>query len=81
MAFENRRYVIITASDITEVDFDEVLETSAETCRYSTDGSKTFVKYDGDQPPSIAAIISKSQAYSHDEILDILSGDDWTYRE
>lgn len=81
MAFENRKYVIIPASEITHVNFDEVLETSAETCRYSVDGTKTFVKYEGEQPPSVAAVVGKSQPYSHEEILTILSGEDWTYSE
>lgn len=46
MAFENRRYLIIPASEVNNVDFNQVMETSAETCRYSVDGTKTFVKYD-----------------------------------
>ena len=46
MAFENRRYLIIPASVADQVDFNQVLETSAGTCRYSVDGSKTFVKYE-----------------------------------
>lgn len=80
MAFENRKYVIIPASEINQVNFAEVLETAPETCRYSVDGTKTFVKYEGSQPPSVAAITSKSQEYSHDEILVILSTEEWTYQ-
>jgi hypothetical protein len=77
MAFENRRYVIISATEINNVNFSEVLETSAETCRYSVDGSKTFVKYEGAQPESVAAITNKSQEYTHEEILDILNTEEW----
>jgi hypothetical protein len=78
MAFENRRYVIIPASEINNVNFAEVLETSADTCRYSVDGTTTFVKYEGEMPVSVAAITGKSQEYSHSEILDILSTEEWT---
>jgi len=78
MAFENRKYVIIPTSEINNIDFTEVLETSAETCRYSVDGTKTFVKYEGEMPASVAAITNKSQEYTHSEILDILSGEEWT---
>jgi len=78
MAFENRKYVIIPTTEITNVNFTEVLETAPNTCRYSVDGSKTFVKYDGDMPESVAAITGKSQEYSHTEILDILATTDWT---
>lgn len=80
MAFENRKYVIIPASEINNVNFSEVLETSAETCRYSVSGVNTFVKYEGAMPPSVAALISKSPEFTHDEILSILSTDEWTSR-
>ena len=30
---------------MSEVNFDQVLQTSADTCRYSLDGTKAFVKY------------------------------------
>jgi hypothetical protein len=75
--FDNRKYVIIPTSEINNVNFSEVLETAPGTCRYSVDSSKTFVKYDGTQPPSVATISSKSQEYSHEEILSILSTEEW----
>lgn len=80
MAFENRKYVIIPASEINNVDFAEVLETSAETCRYSIDLQKTFVKYENTphMPYSVEAIKGRSQEYSHSQILGILATDEWT---
>jgi hypothetical protein len=75
--FDNRKYVIIPTSEINNVNFSEVLETAPGTCRYSVDSTKTFIKYDGAQPPSVAAISSKSQEYSHGEILSILSTEEW----
>lgn len=78
MAFENRKYVIVPTSEIGNIDFSEVLETASETCRYSVDGSKTFVKYEGAQPQSVVNIVDKSQEYTHEEILTILSGPEWT---
>lgn len=76
--FENRHYIIINSSDINLIDFNEVLETSPETCRYSIDGSKTFVKYEGDMPLSVFSLPEKSAEYNHSKILEILSGPDWT---
>jgi hypothetical protein len=78
--FDNRKYVIIPTSEINNVNFSEVLETAPGTCRYSVDSTKTFIKYDGAQPPSVAAISSKSQEYSHGEILSILSTEEWNSR-
>ena len=78
MAFENRKYVILTVAELSNISFGEVLETSAETCRYSVDGTKTFVKYDGAVPASLVSITNKSQEYSHFEILEILSTEEWS---
>lgn len=69
-----RNYVIIDASEVSSVDFNQVLETSAETLRFSVDGSKTFVKFEGATP----AFLAGKQAHSHAEILEILSGPEWT---
>ena len=72
-----KTYVIIDSSEVSSVDFDQVLETSAETLRFSLDGTKTFVKYEGDQP----SFLSGKQEYTHSEILAILATDEWTSDE
>ena len=68
-------YVIINADEVDSVDFSKVDETSADTVRFSTDGTKTFVKFDSDTTPSF--LDGKTQ-YTHSEILTVLSGDEWT---
>ena len=73
----SRKYVIINADEIDSVNFSQVDETSADTIRYSTDGSQTFVKYEGDQP----SFLNGKQEYTHSEILTVLSGDEWTSDE
>ena len=69
-----RTYVIINSSDVSSVDFSKVAETSADTLRYSLDGSKTFVKFNGDTP----AFLDGKTQYTHSEILDILATGEWT---
>ena len=73
-----RKYVIFDCSELPSVNFSEVMETSADTVRKSVDETKTFVKYEGTQPASVAALITKSQEYTHEEILAILSTSEWT---
>ncbi len=41
---------ILNTSEVDLVDFTQVLETSKESSRYTTDGSKFLLKYDGNQP-------------------------------
>ncbi len=74
MAFENRKYVIIEASEVSTVDFSQVCETSASTLRYSLDNSKTFVKFEDDTP----SFLNGKTQYSKSEIMTILNGEDWT---
>ena len=70
--FENRKYVIISKDDVSSVDFSQVFETSADTLRYSTDGNKTFVKYEGNKP----SFLTDKTVYSYSEILAILNNTD-----
>ena len=77
MAYENRKYVIINASEVGTVDFSQVIETSASTLRYSVDGSKTLVKFEGGTP----SFLSGKTQYNHSQIRTILAGTDWTEEE
>ena len=72
----NRYYVIISSGDASLIDFNQVKETSIDTLRFSLDGTLTFVKYEGEMPSSVTACTSKSQEYSHEEILAILNAED-----
>jgi hypothetical protein len=76
--YENRKFVIFSTSELELVDFSQVLETSSETIRKTVDGTKTFVKYDGDMPSSIQSLTTKVGEYSHTEMLNILQDKDWT---
>ena len=72
-----RTYVIIDSSEVSSVDFSQVVQSSADTLRYSVDGTKTFVKFEGDTP---SFLLGETQ-YTHSEILSILAGADWTPAE
>jgi len=69
-----RTYVILDASEIGNVDFDQVLQTSTDTLRYSLDRSKFLLKYEGSQP----SFLEGKTKYTHSEILPIMQGDEWT---
>ena len=79
--FSERRWVILDTSETGSIDFSQVLQTSSETLRLNISGSQTIVKFEGDQPSSIAALSTKSQEYTHSEILNILTGSSWTWDE
>ena len=75
--FENRKWVIIDKDDVSSVDFSKVLETSADTLRYSTNGNETFVKYEGSQP----SFLTGKTELNHSEILAILNDTDGEWSE
>ena len=76
--FNNRNYMIFNVSEINSINFNEVMETSADTLRKSIDESKTFVKWEGSTPSTIDSLTTKEGPYTHSQILSILSGADWT---
>lgn len=78
MHFENRHYVIFDLTEVDTIDFSEVMETSADTLRKNLADTQSFVKYEGDMPPSVVALTTRSQEYSHEEILAFLAGTEWT---
>jgi hypothetical protein len=79
--YENRKYVIFNTSETGSIDFSQVLETSVNTLRLNISGSQTFVKYEGSQPSSVAGLSSKSNEYTHEQILNVLTGSEWSNTE
>jgi hypothetical protein len=79
MSYENREFMIFNVSELGNINFLEVLETSADTVRKSVDETKTFVKWEGETiPPSIENLTTKEGPYTYQEILTILSTEEWT---
>jgi hypothetical protein len=79
MSFEIRNYIVFDTSETGSIDFTQVLETSADTLRLNLSGSQTFVKYEGEtMPSSVSSLTTKEGPYSHSEILNILTGSEWT---
>jgi hypothetical protein len=76
--YTNRRFVIFDLLEVDLIDFSQVHETSKETLRISVDGRKSFVKYEIPQPSSVSLLTTKSEEYTYTQILEILSGPEWT---
>tara|TARA_R110000803_G_C11930899_1_gene315431 strand:- start:807 stop:1037 length:231 start_codon:yes stop_codon:yes gene_type:complete len=74
--------MIFNVSELGDVNFNQTLETSAETVRLNLSGSQTFVKWEGEiVPSSIDALTTKEGPYSYEQILNILTGSAWTSDE
>jgi hypothetical protein len=76
--YTNRKFMVFNVSELNQINFTEVLETSSETVRRSVDGTKTFVKWDGLIPECVYNLTTKDGPYTYDEILNILATPAWT---
>ena len=77
--YTDREFMIFPVSELNKIDFDQVLETSADTVRKSVDGLKTFVKWNGSVAPiCISTLTGTEGPYTYDEILTILATPEWT---
>ena len=76
--YPDRRFVIFNITELNQIDFNQVFETSIDTVRKSVDETKTFVKWDGTMPTCVSNLTTKQGPYTYDEILMILSTSEWT---
>ena len=67
-------YVIYNMSDVSNIDFTQIAETSLETLRLSIDKTKTVLKYTGNTPSFLEGL----QEYNHSEILAVMASPEWT---
>jgi hypothetical protein len=79
--YPNREFMIFNVSELNQIDFTQVHETSIDTVRKNLDETLTFVKWDGNIPSSVNALTTKQGPYTYEEILTILQGPEWTSNE
>ena len=69
-----RKYVTVDTSELENIDFSKVIETSKNTLRYSIDKSKFLLKFIGDTPE----FLEGKTIYTIEEIKIILNSEEWT---
>tara|TARA_R100001163_G_C4994066_1_gene145581 strand:- start:300 stop:545 length:246 start_codon:yes stop_codon:yes gene_type:complete len=80
--YNNKTYAIINASDVSNVDFNQILQTSVNTLKYSIDGSLILIKWI--TPPAfiyVDELVDPVGIYTHQQILSILKTDAWYSEE
>ena len=75
--YENRKWVIVNVSDITEEMIENAIQTSMSTLRKSLDGSKAILKWEGDTPSCFDGMTT----YTHTNIREELATSDWSSDE
>ena len=78
MAYENRKWVIITLADYTEEQLIDLvnnsMQTGVDTLRKSLDNSKAILKWDGDTPSCFDGMTT----YNHSQIMAELATSAWS---
>ena len=81
MAFDNRKWVIITLADYSdiqlEVFLDNAIQSSVDTLRKSLDNTKAILKWDGDTPSCFDGMT----VYNHSQIRTELATSAWREEE
>ena len=72
-----RSFVILQSAEVDSINFNEVMENSVDTLRFSLNGEQTFVKYEGSKP----SFLDGKDKLTTDEMLTLLAGSDWTESE
>ena len=75
--YENRKWVIVNVSDITDEIINNSIQSSMDTLRKTLDGSKAILKFEGDTPSCFDGLTT----YTHSEILTELAKEEWNLPE
>ena len=70
----DRTYVIISASEIDDIDFNSVLQDSPDTLRRSLDGTQALVKFEGETP----SCLSGKEQLNQSDTLTLMATSEWT---
>lgn len=70
----NIKYVIVDSSDIGNIDFNNLLQKSELSLRYSSDRSKFIVKYRGEAPD----FLSESESLNLAQISSVVKTPEWS---
>ena len=73
-------YVTLSVSEIPQLDFSQIEQTSIETLRRSVDNTQTIVKWDTATgvPSCVSSLTTKSAYMTHDEALTLMETTAWT---
>lgn len=71
-------YTIINISDLSNIDFSEVGETSEDTIRRSLDGTQFVIKYNTEPSFISNGSVVPLQTLTHSETLILMQTSDWS---
>mgnify|MGYP003135837925 FL=1 len=77
----NRTYTILNISDLANVDFSQVGETSANTVRKSIDETQFVIKYNSTPTFISDGTVTPVEVLTYSEVLELMSTSEWSITE
>ena len=77
----SRKYQIINISDLNNIDFSQVYETSAETIRKSIDESLFTIKWDREPSFITDGTVTPVETLSYENCLTLMDTPEWSNDE
>ena len=77
----NRTYTILNISDLSNVDFSQVGETSADTVRKSINETQFVIKYNSIPTFISDGTVTPKQVLNYVEVLALMATDKWSINE
>jgi hypothetical protein len=73
-------YVTLSVTEISQLDFSQIEQTSVETLRRSIDDTQTIVKWvtSAGVPSCVSSLTTKGAYMTHDEALTLMATTAWT---
>jgi len=71
-------HIIFNVSEIDKINFNEIQENSISELRKSIDGTKTFIKWEGNTPSFVQNLTTKEEPYNYYRFISILRTTEWT---
>ena len=77
MGYNNDTYTILLIIELNNIDYSQVMEDSSDAVKKNGAGTEFIVKWFGQMPASVAAIIPTPNTYTHEEILTEIAKSEW----
>ena len=74
-------YAIINITDLSNIDFNQIVETSINTIRKSIDNSQFVIKYTTEPSFIVDGTVIPIQTMDHAKCLALLTDSDWTQED
>tara|TARA_S200002703_G_scaffold104920_1_gene91037 strand:- start:4584 stop:4835 length:252 start_codon:yes stop_codon:yes gene_type:complete len=71
-------YGIIQTSDLSNIDFSQIGETSENTLRYNLAGTEFVIKWDNEPTFISSGLVLPVQVLTHSEALTLMATEEWT---